>query len=58
MAYALGEFFAESEAFSVAEGKQSFGPYMLLSPTYVNILNVYAFSNLDDVSDPAACNRN
>ena len=27
----------------------SFLPYMLLSPTYVNILNVYAFCNLDDV---------
>ena len=27
----------------------SFIPYMLLSPTYVNILNVYAFCNLDDV---------
>lgn len=27
----------------------SFIPYMLLSPTYVNMLNVYAFCNLDDV---------
>lgn len=27
----------------------SFIPYMLLSPTYVNVLNVYAFCNLDDV---------
>ncbi|EIN11658.1 glycosyltransferase family 2 protein [Punctularia strigosozonata HHB-11173 SS5] len=28
----------------------SFVPYMFLLPTYVNILNVYAFSNLDDIS--------
>ncbi|RPD57628.1 glycosyltransferase family 2 protein [Lentinus tigrinus ALCF2SS1-7] len=28
----------------------SFIPYMLLSPTYVNILQIYAFSNLDDIS--------
>ncbi len=28
----------------------SFIPYMLLSPMYINILNVYAFCNLDDVS--------
>nr|GAT57650.1 glycosyltransferase family 2 protein [Mycena chlorophos] len=28
----------------------SFIPYILLSPTYINILNVYAFSNLDDIS--------
>ncbi|EDR11492.1 glycosyltransferase family 2 protein, partial [Laccaria bicolor S238N-H82] len=28
----------------------SFIPYMLLSPTYINILNIYAFSNLDDIS--------
>ncbi|EAU91728.1 chitin synthase [Coprinopsis cinerea okayama7 len=28
----------------------SFIPYMLLSPTYINILNVYAFTNLDDIS--------
>ncbi|GLB37699.1 putative chitin synthase [Lyophyllum shimeji] len=28
----------------------SFVPYMLLSPTYINILNIYAFSNLDDIS--------
>ncbi|KAI0958961.1 Chitin synthase, class 3 [Taiwanofungus camphoratus] len=28
----------------------SFLPYMLLSPTYINILNIYAFSNLDDIS--------
>lgn len=28
----------------------SFIPYMLLSPTYVNILNVFAFCNLDDIS--------
>jgi len=28
----------------------SFLPYLLLSPTYVNILNIYAFSNLDDIS--------
>ena len=27
----------------------SFIPYMLLSPMYINILNVYAFCNLDDV---------
>lgn len=32
----------------------SFLPYMLLSPTYVNILNVFAFCNLDDVRpDPS-----
>ncbi|TRM69546.1 glycosyltransferase family 2 protein [Schizophyllum amplum] len=28
----------------------SFIPYMLLSPMYINVLNVYAFSNLDDIS--------
>ncbi|CDO75678.1 Glycosyltransferase Family 2 protein [Trametes cinnabarina] len=28
----------------------SFIPYMLLSPTYVNILQIYAFANLDDIS--------
>ncbi|KAF8629158.1 hypothetical protein AX17_005743 [Amanita inopinata Kibby_2008] len=28
----------------------SFISYMLLSPTYINILNIYAFSNLDDIS--------
>lgn len=28
----------------------SFIPYLLLSPTYINILNIYAFSNLDDIS--------
>ncbi|KZT10722.1 glycosyltransferase family 2 protein [Laetiporus sulphureus 93-53] len=28
----------------------SFIPYLLLSPTYMNILSVYAFSNLDDIS--------
>ncbi|KAJ7084332.1 chitin synthase [Mycena belliarum] len=28
----------------------SFIPYVLLSPTYINILNIYAFSNLDDIS--------
>ncbi|KAG6850872.1 hypothetical protein H0H93_007490 [Arthromyces matolae] len=28
----------------------SFLPYMFLSPTYINILNIYAFSNLDDIS--------
>ncbi|KAH9942456.1 chitin synthase-domain-containing protein [Epithele typhae] len=28
----------------------SFIPYMLLSPTYINILQIYAFSNLDDIS--------
>ncbi|CAK5281509.1 unnamed protein product [Mycena citricolor] len=28
----------------------SFLPYLLLSPTYINILNIYAFSNLDDIS--------
>ncbi|KAJ7703253.1 glycosyltransferase family 2 protein [Mycena rosella] len=28
----------------------SFLPYILLSPTYINILNIYAFSNLDDIS--------
>ncbi|KAI0746001.1 glycosyltransferase family 2 protein [Earliella scabrosa] len=28
----------------------SFIPYMLLSPTYVNILQIYAFCNLDDIS--------
>ncbi|KAI0675208.1 chitin synthase-domain-containing protein [Trametes maxima] len=28
----------------------SFIPYMLLSPTYMNILQIYAFSNLDDIS--------
>ncbi|EKM80571.1 hypothetical protein AGABI1DRAFT_70953 [Agaricus bisporus var. burnettii JB137-S8] len=28
----------------------SFIPYIFLSPTYINVLNVYAFSNLDDIS--------
>ncbi|KAF9472443.1 glycosyltransferase family 2 protein [Pholiota conissans] len=28
----------------------SFVPYMLLSPMYINVLNIYAFSNLDDIS--------
>ncbi|KAH9935681.1 chitin synthase-domain-containing protein [Fomitopsis serialis] len=28
----------------------SFIPYLLLSPTYINLLNIYAFSNLDDIS--------
>ncbi|KAI0769728.1 chitin synthase-domain-containing protein [Trametes elegans] len=28
----------------------SFIPYMLLSPSYVNILQIYAFANLDDIS--------
>ncbi|KAJ7462232.1 glycosyltransferase family 2 protein [Mycena galericulata] len=28
----------------------SFIPYLLLSPSYINILNIYAFSNLDDIS--------
>ncbi|KAF7321339.1 Chitin synthase [Mycena kentingensis (nom. inval.)] len=28
----------------------SFVPYVLLSPTYINVLNIYAFANLDDIS--------
>ncbi|KAF9263413.1 glycosyltransferase family 2 protein [Marasmius fiardii PR-910] len=28
----------------------SFVSYILLSPTYINVLNIYAFSNLDDIS--------
>ncbi|KIY44391.1 glycosyltransferase family 2 protein [Fistulina hepatica ATCC 64428] len=28
----------------------SFMPYLLLSPLYINILNIFAFSNLDDIS--------
>ncbi|EGO00075.1 glycosyltransferase family 2 protein [Serpula lacrymans var. lacrymans S7.3] len=28
----------------------SFIQYLLLSPTYINILNIYAYSNLDDIS--------
>ncbi|KAF8894117.1 chitin synthase-domain-containing protein [Infundibulicybe gibba] len=28
----------------------SFLPYLFLSPTYINILQIYAFSNLDDIS--------
>ncbi|ESK96664.1 glycosyltransferase family 2 protein [Moniliophthora roreri MCA 2997] len=28
----------------------SFVSYLLLSPTFINILNIYAFSNLDDIS--------
>lgn len=28
----------------------SFIPYLLLSPTYINILTIYAFANLDDIS--------
>lgn len=35
----------------------SFIPYMLLSPMYINILNVYAFCNLDDVRISHICNR-
>ena len=27
----------------------SFLQYLLLSPMYINILNIYAFANLDDV---------
>ncbi|KAH6913854.1 chitin synthase [Coprinopsis sp. MPI-PUGE-AT-0042] len=28
----------------------SFIPYLLLSPAYINILNIYAFANIDDIS--------
>lgn len=28
----------------------SFGQYILLSPSYVNVLNIYAFCNIDDIS--------
>ena len=43
-------FFSSLLAFDPWHMFTSFIPYMLLSPTYVNVLNVYAFCNLDDVS--------
>ncbi|KAF5380437.1 hypothetical protein D9615_004664 [Tricholomella constricta] len=42
--------FASILAFDPWHMLTSFIPYVLLSPTYVNILNIYAFSNLDDIS--------
>ncbi|KAG6902764.1 hypothetical protein C0995_011912 [Termitomyces sp. Mi166 len=41
--------FASILAFDPWHMITSFIPYMFLSPTYINILNIYAFSNLDDV---------
>ncbi|KAF9070089.1 chitin synthase-domain-containing protein [Rhodocollybia butyracea] len=37
-------------AFDPWQYAHQFPAYMLLSPTYINILNIYAFSNLDDIS--------
>ncbi|KAG5647067.1 hypothetical protein DXG03_001437 [Asterophora parasitica] len=42
--------FASILAFDPFHMITSFAPYILLSPTYINILNIYAFSNLDDIS--------
>ncbi|KAF8070711.1 chitin synthase, partial [Lyophyllum atratum] len=42
--------FASILAFDPWHMLTSFIPYLLLSPTYINILNIYAFSNLDDIS--------
>ncbi|KAG6899842.1 hypothetical protein C0993_006360, partial [Termitomyces sp. T159_Od127] len=42
--------FASILAFDPWHMITSFIPYMFLSPTYINILNIYAFSNLDDIS--------
>ncbi|KAI0066085.1 glycosyltransferase family 2 protein [Artomyces pyxidatus] len=42
--------FASFLAFDPWHMFTSFIPYLLLSPTYINILNIYAFSNLDDIS--------
>ncbi|KAI0690108.1 glycosyltransferase family 2 protein [Cytidiella melzeri] len=43
-------FFASVLCFDPWHMLTSFLPYMLLSPMYINILNVYAFCNLDDIS--------
>ncbi|KAK7692306.1 hypothetical protein QCA50_003931 [Cerrena zonata] len=46
-----GVYFASSFlAFDPWHMFTSFIPYMLLSPTYINVLNIYAFANLDDIS--------
>ncbi|KAG6920226.1 hypothetical protein DXG01_004995 [Tephrocybe rancida] len=42
--------FASILAFDPWHMITSFLPYILLSPTYINILNIYAYSNLDDIS--------
>ncbi|KAI0043669.1 glycosyltransferase family 2 protein [Auriscalpium vulgare] len=42
--------FASFLAFDPWHMFTSFIPYLLLSPTYINILNIYAFANLDDIS--------
>jgi chitin synthase len=42
-------FFASILSFDPWHMITSFLPYLLLSPMYINVLNVYAFCNLDDV---------
>ncbi|RDB24703.1 Chitin synthase 3 [Hypsizygus marmoreus] len=42
--------FASILAFDPWHMLTSFIPYLLLSPTYINVLNIYAFCNLDDIS--------
>ncbi|THH21774.1 hypothetical protein EUX98_g8282 [Antrodiella citrinella] len=43
-------FFSSILAFDPWHMITSFIPYLLLSPSYIIILNVYAFANLDDIS--------
>ncbi|TCD70328.1 hypothetical protein EIP91_003957 [Steccherinum ochraceum] len=43
-------FFSSILAFDPWHMITSFIPYLLLSPAYIIILNVYAFANLDDIS--------
>ncbi|KAF9527275.1 glycosyltransferase family 2 protein [Crepidotus variabilis] len=43
-------FFTSLLAFDPWHMFTSFVQYMLLSPMYINILSIYAFSNLDDIS--------
>jgi chitin synthase len=44
--YFVGAFLYGEPSFMVT----SFAQYVLLSPTYVNVLNIYAFANIHDVS--------
>ncbi|CAN3365336.1 chitin synthase 1 [Diutina catenulata] len=44
--YFVGAFLYGEPSFMVT----SFVQYVLLSPTYINVLNIYAFSNIHDVS--------
>ena len=48
-------FFSSVLSFDPWHMFTSFIPYMLLSPTYINVLNVYAFCNLDDVRHLVSC---